>query len=300
VKKLLILITLMAISTAHSDELESCSNSKEFICNEEELSHSVSLAQKIKITVKENFNNRGSLSDTEKISLQKKIKYLTNLSNQIGSCEKLLFGSTIRKRASCSLNLIKKKKLSKSIFITSEFKELRILNGKCQEAKPMGMQKIINQNGDYLAYSLKGRWVISNSPNCKTQNGENTERNIQLGGVSKEYSRDAYIFIIDLSESDKYYNSTFRARRVSLKDSELEILSKSDDLVFQWSNGAYIKIDSKSSKITESNLLSESSITEQSCSTKKYYTKSKKPRMIPEIELTSEFSDLKITSPLNR
>lgn len=299
-KKTLIFAALMAVTTANSSDISSCSYTKEFICNESEFSYSIDEINVIKQSIKNNFDNKGELSAAEKQTLNSKLTYLSKLSDQAHACEKTLFGTSHRSRVACELSLKTKKEISSNLFLSSTTKELRVLDGKCQEVESVNMERITNRNDDLIAYSLKGRWVLSNSPTCKTKNGEVTHRNIQIGGKSEKYKRDGYMFILDLADDEKYYNSTFRARRVSLGDSRLNITSDSDDLLFKWDNGAFIKLSSEDGKIIDSNLLSENSIRDNNCKTKKFFTKKGSPRMIPEIKLGAEFDHLKITSPLNR
>ena len=299
-KRVLLLMTLISIPFINEVKASSCSTTKEFVCNESELSFSLEEARNIKKQILNKFDNKGKLSATEALVLETQLKYLKGLSNQIGTCEKTLFGSSSRARSSCELSITEKKEISKNLYLSSTSRELRIFNGTCQEVESVNMERITNRNDDLIAYSLKGRWVLSNSPTCKTKNGEVTHRNIQIGGKSEKYKRDGYMFILDLADDEKYYNSTFRARRVSLGDSRLNITSDSDDLLFKWDNGAFIKLSSEDGKIIDSNLLSENSIRDNNCKTKKFFTKKGSPRMIPEIKLGAEFDHLKITSPLNR
>ena len=176
--------------------------------------------------------------------------------------------------------------------------QLRAFEGKCKNTGTNDQRSIENTDGKRLAYGFKDRWKLSKGIACKTPGGEKTERDIQFGGRSKKYNRDAYIFVMDLSYEDHYPNSVFRAKRVNLGKTEMRISENEKGLEFLWGNGASVIVDINSGELIESSILSDSTIDPNKCSTKKYYS-NRRPRMIPNLSLKKAFRHLKVTKPRN-
>tara|TARA_B100000925_G_C21976374_1_gene460318 strand:- start:592 stop:1485 length:894 start_codon:yes stop_codon:yes gene_type:complete len=289
------LLVLFSVQVSLAQETVYCPS--EEVCTEDNISKMNKTAKGIEYSIRYGQQEKAF---ENKENLDSKINKWISLNNKIQSCQKLQGVGKLSKIPACKLSIKSKKKISNSLTITSNSREFRTLNGVCQEVKPIDYKEIRNENGKMIAYSLKGRWRIPNNPLCETQNGELTSRSIQFGGLSEKYRRKAYIFVLDLADNDTYYNSTFRARRLNLGRSKMALVPEEDSLTFKWDNGAEIEIDSISGKIVNSNILSKASYEDSTCRTKKYYTRSGKPRMIPQIKLTSKFKHLRIRSPLNK
>lgn len=214
------------------------------------------------------------------------------------ACQKIVTPKTVDMCSGFSLWV--NKNLTSKFSMERYFEVYQSRKGSCQQNFLYHQFIIRNERGLQILFHQDGSYIMTNVIPGKSSSGIQTGRSYMF--IDGETKGNASTYVIDFPEPlDSYDISLFWGLTIPMNDAnaKLELSYSGNDITFEWSNGAYVTIDSLGEQITESNFLAPVSY-KPVCTTDQDTSPKGKARLFPKVELLSGSTQYVGTPTLNQ